>query len=216
DIHHSRQASDAAPRDIDRTAVFLKLETLHSASRWVERIVSAENPSEDDRHDASSLQDGLIVFDPEGSLNSLRKRIHPMPDSIRRFLVADAVEHMMKDGCEIECAKKCALRGDILSARHHLWFLIKHIVNVCLYFNGKYYPGAKNIPAHLSRCAVLPTDCVQRLTGITLNPDATQAVEECIRLAQEALGLARDVLPEEQYKLTFDELEWFNEWDGRL
>ena len=122
----------------------------------------------------------------------------------------------MKDGYEIECAKKGALRGDVLSARHHLWSLIKHIVHVCLYFNGKYYPGAKNIPAHLSRCAVLPTDCIQHLTGIMLNTDATQAVQECIHLAQEVLELARDVLPEEQRKLASDELEWFSEWDGRL
>lgn len=146
----------------------------------------------------------------------MRNRIHLMPDSVRRFLVADAVGRMMKDGYEIECAKKSALRGDILSARHHLWFLIKHIANICLHLNGKYYPGAKNIPAHLSRCDVLPTDCIQRLEGITLNPDATQAVQECIRLAQEALELAGNILPEEQWKFTFDELEWFIKWDGRL
>jgi len=209
DIHHSQETSD-------RTAVFMKLETLNSASQWVERVVSADNPSEDDRHDASSLQDGLIVFDQAETLNSLRNRIHPMPDSVRRFLVADAVEHMMKDGYEIECAKKSALRGDILSARHHLWFLIKHIANVCLYFNGKYYPGAKNILTHLSRCDVLPIDCIQRLESITLNSDAKKAVQDCIRLAQEATELTRDILPEEQCKLAFDELEWFSKWDGRL
>lgn len=55
DIHHSQEQSHIKPRDIGRTAVFLKLETLHSASRWVNRIVSADNPSENDRHDASSL-----------------------------------------------------------------------------------------------------------------------------------------------------------------
>jgi len=117
---------------------------------------------------------------------------------------------------EIECAKKSALRGDVLSARHHLWFLIKHVANVCLYFNGKYYPGTKNILAHLSRCNVLPTDCIQHLESITLNPDAKKAVQECIRLAQEVLELTRDILPEEQRKLAFDELEWFSRWDGRL
>jgi RNA polymerase sigma-70 factor (ECF subfamily) len=209
DIHHSQETSD-------RTAVFMKLETLNSASQWVERIVSADNPSEDDRHDASSLQDGLIVFDQAESLNSLRNRIHPMPDLTRRFLVTDAVEQMMKDGYEIECAKKSALRGDVLSARHHLWFLIKHIANVCLYFNGKYYPGAKNILTHLSHCDALPTDCIQRLEGITLNPDAKKAVQDCIHLAQEAIELTKDILPEEQCKLAFDELEWFSKWDGRL
>ena len=216
DIHHSNQESNIAQQNVERTAVFMKLETLNSASRWIERIISADNPSEDDRHDASALQDGLIVFDPSGSLNSLRNRIHPMPDLVRRFFVEDAVEKMMKDGYEIECAKKSALRGDLLSARHHLWFLIKHIVNICLHFNGKYYPGTKNISAHLSRCDVLPTDCIKRFEHITLNPDAKKIVQECILLAQEILDLARDVLPEETHKLAFDELEWFSMWDGRL
>ena len=146
----------------------------------------------------------------------MRHRIHPMPDSVRRFLVEDAVENMIKDGYETACAKKSALRGDLLSAHHHLWFLIKHMVNICLHFNGKYYPGTKNIPAHLSRCDILPTDCIQRLEDITLNQDAKRSVQKCIHLAQETINLAKNVLPEETYKLALNELEWFSNWDGRL
>lgn len=198
-----------------RIPLFLTLETHCSASAWVERVIRLEKVSEDDWHNASALQDGLIVRDPERTLSSLRERIHPMPDPIRRFLVADSVERMT-DSWPIECAKKSVLRRDRLLTPHLLWALVKAVAHVCLALNGKYYPGDKNLPAHLSRCSALPEDCVQRLVDIISSPDLDQAFQDWICLVLEVLDLVSGVLPEEQTELASKELEWFSEWDGHL
>jgi hypothetical protein len=195
-----------------RTMVVVVFTTHKAASQWVEHAINMAGASEDNWHDASYLQDGLIILDTVGILNCLRDRIHPMPDPIRRFLVAKAVERM-SDGYTMECAKKGALRGDVFSSHHHLLQLIKVTAHVCLAFNGKYYPGDKNLQGYLSRCAVLPKRFVQRLVEIISNPDFLYAFQQWCCLAQEVVELIADTISDSQRKIVLSELAWISDSD---
>ncbi len=199
-------------QETGRTMVFLEFETHNSVSQWVERVINMENASEDDCHRASALQDSLIVSDIGGVLSYLRDRIHPMPDPVRRFLVAKSVERMT-EGYRIECAKKAALRGDIFASRQHLLDLIKSTAHVCLSFNGKYYPGGKNLQGHLSNCSVLPDQFIRRLIEVLSNPDPIYAFQQWFNLAQEVMELVADCVSDEQRGIAFQDLQWIGNWD---
>jgi len=198
-----------------RTMVGVVFTTHNAASKWVEHAINnMEDASEDNWHDVSCLQDGLIILDTGSILNGLRDRIHPMPNPIRRFLVAKAVERM-SDGYTMECAKKGALRGDVFSSHYHLLELIKATAHVCLAFNGKYYPGDKNLQGHLSRCAVLPKRFAQQLVDIISNPELVHAFQQWRRLAQEVVELIADTIPDGQRKIALSEFVWISDSDWR-
>ncbi len=198
----------------DRVPVFVDFETYRLASVEVERMVNIEDTSEGDWHNASLLQDGVIVHDSERSLNFLRDRIHPMPDPARRFLVAKAVERMT-NGYEMECAKKGTLRGDVFASRQHLLNLISATAHVCLHYNGIYYPGDKNLQGFLSRCNVLPDGFIERLIGIISDSDGISAFREWLRLAHEVLDLLGDCISDEQREIALQDMEWVSKPDWR-
>ena len=197
-----------------RTLVFVDFETYHFASLWIERIINMGDASEDDWHGASLLQDGVIVYDSGSVLNSLRDRIHPMPDSIRRFLVARSVERMAH-GYEMECAKKGALRGDVFASYHHLLILIKATAHVCLSFNGIYYPGGKELQRYLSRCDVLPDRFASRLTEVISNADLMHAFQQWFCIAQEVVELVADCISDDQREVALQDLEWIGNRNWR-
>jgi len=198
----------------DRTPVCVDFETYHSASQWAKRFANIGDLSEEGLHAASLLQDGIIVFDSGGLLNSLRSKIHPMPDEIRRILVTRSVDRMT-DGYEMECTRKGALRGDIFTFYHHLTELIARTARVCLSLNGKYYPGDKNLREHLSYCDILPDHCIQRLTGIISDPDHTSAFQQWLCLAQEVVESVSDFILDDGREVALKELEWISKPDWR-
>lgn len=216
-----------------RTALFLTLETSRSASAWIEQVVNSENVKIDGWPTPSSLQNGLILFDPKGVLKSLQDRLIPMPDSVRQFLIRNAIEPIMHgyEGWPIEDAMKSVRRGNDLWSPHLFWVLIKNLAYICLIYNGRYYPGDNNLQRHLSLCSTLPENCIQRFRNIMSNPNNEQTFKDWLELAKEVVMMVGEVpyeeqvkvvttvggvLHEEQVRIALQEFKWFSEWDGRL
>lgn len=202
DIHHAT----------GRTIVNIILETYNNLSMSIERILSMKNAIKSDWDKASEIQDSLIVFDRANAFKYLRDKIHPMPESIRKFLVEQCV---WKINEYAERAKKTSFRKDVFSARIQLWNLVKILIHICLRFNGIYYSGENYLQNQLSRCSLLPERFAERLIDVMLKLDLVYAFHQWLSMAQETVHFVSGSISEGVKDVIFKEFESIGDWSFR-
>jgi hypothetical protein len=202
DIHHAT----------GRTIVNIALETYHNLSMSVGQILSMENAEKYDWDKASEIQDSLIVFDKADALKYLRDKIHPMPETVRRFLLEQCI---WKINEYAERAKKTSFRKDVFSARIQLWNLTKILIHIILRFNGIYYSGENYLQNRLSRCSLLPERFIERLLEVISKSDLVYAFHQWLSTAQEVVHFVSSSISESVKSVIFKEFESIGDWNFR-
>lgn len=106
------------------------------------------------------VANGRPLHDPEGALQSLRKRLtSDFPDATRRLLLQHhpALLHVY-----LRHLRLAQSRGDLLFVQHRRYTLQMVYFDLLFALNRRYHPGEKRLLAHAAGCPLRPDDFHER------------------------------------------------------
>jgi hypothetical protein len=112
------------------------------------------------------LQTGIILLDANGALDTLQRRLEPFPDALASRIIAQQFAALKLP--VLYHLHKAAMRGDGLFLHTILDDIIGHVLPALFAFNGRFYPGTRQLAEQLAALPHKPDRLYERLMALCL------------------------------------------------
>jgi predicted nucleotidyltransferase len=154
-----------------REAEFVNL-ALPALERLLEQVVDRQEIEHysPDRYGFWSplawLQTGIVLLDPQGTMAALQARLQPLPEALAAKMIAQQFAALKLP--VLYHLQKAAMRGDGLFLHTILDDITGHLLQALFAFNGRFYPGSRQLAEELATLPLKPDRLYERLTALIL------------------------------------------------